>query len=134
MKDMVRNAIVEPVFATVKFAKGPGAKKKLASYCLHCGSSTKLKKKERAVWVLNFGDLCVGKFNKHQSVVQTAIKGQFWVNFGSNGSILQLVTLTLWRWEACLNRDLDMNNGQDRANFLFCYNNIMDKATGTNTR
>jgi len=33
-KDMVAKAIVEPIFVTVKFAKGPGTTKKLASCCL----------------------------------------------------------------------------------------------------
>ena len=132
MKDMVGKAIVEHGFAIIKFTKGPGAKKKLASHCLHYDSSTKLKKKERTAWFLNFGDLCVGELNNHQSIVQTAIiKGQFrvkWVDSPTRD------IGTMARWEACLNRDLDMNNNQDRADFSFCYNNLMDKATGTNTR
>jgi len=44
-KELIAKAIVEPVFAVIKFAKGPGAMKRLHSCCLRFGSSTKLKKK-----------------------------------------------------------------------------------------
>jgi len=76
-KELIVKAIVKPVFAVIKFAKGPGTKKKLYSYCLRFGSSTKLKKKAQKEWGHKFGDTCVGELNKHQSNVQTAIKGVF---------------------------------------------------------
>jgi len=64
-KKLIVKAIVEPVFAVIKFAKGPGAKKKLCSYCLCFGSNAKLKKKARKQWSVEFGDTCVGELNKH---------------------------------------------------------------------
>jgi len=64
-KELIAKAIVEPVFAVIKFAKEPGTKKRLCSCCLRFGSSAKLKKKARKAWGIEFGDTCVGELNKH---------------------------------------------------------------------
>ena len=130
-KELIAKAIVEPVFAVIKFAKGPGTTKRLCSCCLRFGSSTKLKKKARKAWGLEFGDTCVGELNKHRSSVQTAVKGVFRAKW-SNSALRDIGTLA--RWEACLTRDLRMTRRQDVADFTFYYSSIMDKATGTPVR
>jgi len=129
IKELIAKAIVEPVFAVIKFAKGPGAKKKLCSCCLRFGSNTKLKKKARKQWGVEFGDTCVGEQNKHRSGVQTAIKGVFRVKW-SNSPTHDVGTVA--RWEACLNRNLRMTGPQDQADFAFCCSTVVDKAAGTN--
>ena len=130
-KELIAKAIVEPVFAVIKFAKGPGTTKRLHSYCLRFGSSTRLKKKARKAWGLEFGDTCVGELNKHRSSVQTAVKGVFRAKW-SNSALRDIGTLA--RWEDCLNRNLRMTSGQDVADFAFCCSSVMDKATGTPVR
>lgn len=130
-RDLVAKAIQEPVFALIKFAKGPDSAKKLCGYVLRFGDVPRMKKKDRDDWTFNMSDLCVGELNKHRSTVQTAIKGQFRAKYAASPTH-DMGSIT--RWEACLTRDLAMTNDQDAADFAFYYNHIMDKATGSAKR
>ena len=131
-KDMISVTIVEPVFAIQKFAKGDGTQHMLASFVLlHGRPGHGMTQSERTGWCKEFGNYCASELNRHRSTVQSSIKKEFraiWDN--TNPKVL----IPLDRWEACLNRDLDLNSDRDLADFAVYCDKIMAKATGTKAR
>ena len=130
-KEKITKTIQKEIFPTMKFVKGPGTLTKLCSHILYYGDFGKLKKHERAAWKDQFGAYCIAELNSLRSNLYTAIKDLFKAKYYKStppdmGSIL--------RWEACLTRDLDMNQDQDKEDYEFWYGTLMDKATANQDR
>lgn len=126
-KSTIVKTIQRCTFSTIKYVKGDGTQDKLASYVLFYSGMLGMNTAERKAWKEQFSGMCVTELNSHRSSVMTAIKREFKIKWksGTPGDIG-----TVERWEACLSRDLNMDFDDDKADYSFYYDVIMDKATG----
>jgi len=127
-KTIITDTIQEKVFSTLKFVKGEGSTKKLSALIIKAGYEKKMPKAEREDWYEEFGDFAIAELNKLRSTVNTAIKGGFKGKY-FNAPDHDIGTID--RWEACLNREIDLSIDEQKADYTFYYSTIMSKATGS---